>query len=148
MNRQTLQLSDDSCENIMEYMSEKGFHYDSLIYRKIDYTKGPWTGVTPGHGSFASRVTSILTATTSDVSYAAARNIFYTTSGRILSIQDIAYIHGMNRQTLQLSDDSCENIMEYMSKKGFYYVPLIHREVDRTKGLRPGVTPGHGSLTS
>ena len=80
---------------------------------------------------------SILTATTSDVSYAAARNIYYTTSGRMLSIQDIAYIHGMNWQTLQLSDDSCENIMEYMSKKGFHYVSLIHREVDCTKGPDP-----------
>ena len=91
---------------------------------------------------------SILTATTSDVSYAAARNIYYTTSGRMLSIQDIAYIHGMNWQTLQLSDDSCENIMEYMSKKGFHYVSLIHREVDRTKGSWPGVTPGHESFAS
>ena len=39
---------------------------------------------------------SILIATTSDVSYAAAHTIYYTTPGRMLSIQDIAHIHGMN----------------------------------------------------
>ena len=87
-------------------------------------------------------------ATTSDVSYVAACNIYYTTSGRMLSIQDIAYIHGMNWQTLQLSDDSLKNIMEYMSKKGFCYVSLIHREANCAKGAQPEMTPGHESFTS
>ena len=69
--------------------------------------------------------------TGSDVSYAAARNIYYTTSGRMLSSDDIAYIHGLNRKELQISDDSCENTMEYMSTKGFCFVSLIHRDAGR-----------------
>ena len=57
----------------------------------------------------ASERKSILKVTGSGVSYTSAHNVYYITSGRMLSAHDIAYIHGLNRKLLQISDDSCEN---------------------------------------
>ena len=49
-------------------------------------------------------------------------------TGRMLSSKDIAYIAGLNRKALKISDESCENVIEYLNTEGFQFVAMIHRD--------------------
>ena len=104
--------------------------------------------ITKGHIKFPTKYIkeserkNICEVIEADVGHTAARNVYYKKTGRMLSSKDIAYIAGLNRKALKISDESCKNVIEYLNTEGFQFVAMIHRDPVHKETHGPGIIAG------